>query len=86
MTIEDIDLAQLAATLRDRLPVGEPKGYLRGRSVLRDLVEANLGCSELEAEELVDTLEGRGYLQYLGDQRERSQAYATWAINPGAES
>jgi hypothetical protein len=85
MDIDDIDLAELAADLRDRVPPGEPKGYLRGKATMRDMVRYHLNCSELEAEELVDTLELRGYLQFHGDPAERAQANATWDINPGAE-
>ena len=85
MEIEDVDLAQLAAELRQRSPPGEPKGYLRGKATMRDLVVSILGCSQLEAEDLVETLELRGYLRFEGNPAERSQAFAQWAIDPGAE-
>ena len=85
MQIEDVDLAQLALELREKAPPGEPKGYLRGKSTLRDLVVSLLGCSELEAEDLVETLESRGYLRFEGNPAERSQAFSQWAIDPSAE-
>ncbi len=85
MDIEDVDLRALAVRLSGLLPVGQPVGYLRGKSTLRDLVEEQIGCSALEAEELVDTLESRGYLRFEGNPAERSQAYSHWLIDPGAE-
>ena len=86
MDIDAIDLSQLTAALRERTPPGEPIGYLRGKSTMRDIVREYLGCSELEAEEIIDTLEARGYLQFHGDPHERAQAFATWDINPAAEA
>ncbi len=83
--IDDVDLAELANALREKAPPGEPKGYLRGKATLRDLVVSILGCSELEAEDLVETLELRGYLRFEGNPAERSQAYSQWAIDPAAE-
>lgn len=85
MTLDDVDLRQLAARLCERTPPGQPVGYLRGKAALRDLVEEQVGCSALEAEELVDTLESRGYLRFEGNPAERSQAYSHWFIDPSAE-
>ncbi len=85
MDLEAIDLRALAASLRERAPSGEPRGYLRGKTALRDWVESLLGCSELEAEELIDTLESRRYLVYSADPAQRSQAFAQWVIDPAAE-
>lgn len=85
MNLDDLDLAELAQALRHRAPPGEPKGYLRGKAALRDLVRAIVGCSELEAEDLVETMESRGYLRFEGNPAERSHALAPWAIDPAAE-
>ncbi len=86
MSIEDLDLTDVAERLRQHIPPTEPPvGYLRGRSYFRDVITHALGCSELEAEDLVETLESRGYLRFEGNPAERSQAYAQWAIDPGAE-
>jgi hypothetical protein len=50
---------------------------------MRDVLVQDHRFSELEAEELVDTMEMRGYLHYLGDPRERSHASDTpWEIEP----
>ncbi len=81
MRIEDFDLADLAERIKRHIPPTEPPvGYLRGRSYFRDVLVQELGISELEAEELVDTLEMNGYLKFAGDPSERSQAESRWEI------
>lgn len=84
MISDDLDLRQLTAELKDALGPGEPVGYLRGKSMMRDMLVRMKGFSELEAEELVDTLELRGFLRFLGDPSERSVADAHWEITPHA--
>src|SRR3954471_21012328 len=78
MISDDLDLRQLTADLKAALGHGEPVGYLRGKSLMRDWLVEKKGFSELEAEELVDTLELRGFLRFLGDPAERSVADAPW--------
>jgi competence protein ComEC len=81
--IEDVDLMEVAERLRRHIPEGEPPvGYLRGRSYFRDVLVHELGCSELEAETLVDTLEMNGYLKFAGDPSVRSRAESRWDIDP----
>jgi len=84
MISEDLDLRQLTADLKSALGPGEPVGYLRGKSMMRDMLVHMKGFSELEAEELIDTLELRGFLRFLGDPSERSVADALWEITPHA--
>ncbi|MHB8417866.1 MAG: hypothetical protein ACYDCL_07310 [Myxococcales bacterium] len=79
----DIDLRELAQRLRERTPAGSPVGYLRGKAYFRDLAVSLLGCSELQAEELIDTLELRGYLRFQGNPEARSQATVSWRIVAG---
>jgi competence protein ComEC len=81
--IEDLDLLEIAERLKRHVPEGEPPvGYLRGRSYFRDVLVAELGCSQLEAESLVDTLEMNGYLKFEGDPSVRSRAESRWDIDP----
>lgn len=80
MISEDLDLAQLTQELKHELGPGEPVGYLRGKSLMRDILVARKGFSDLEAEELIDTLELRGYLRFLGDPTERSVADSHWSF------
>ncbi|BDG08086.1 hypothetical protein [Anaeromyxobacter paludicola] len=83
MDIDDIDLAELAASIQRHIPPNEPPvGYLRGRSYFRDVISHELRCSEMEAEQLVDTLEANGYLRFLGDPSMRSEAESRWSILP----
>jgi hypothetical protein len=84
MISEDTDLRQLTADLKHMLPPGEPVGYLRGKAFMRDLLVTTKGFSQLEAEELIDTLELNGFLRFLGDPTERSIADAHWEISPHA--
>lgn len=58
---ENIDLAEITAKLLNksgRVFVG----VVMGRTAIRDEVAAMLNCSLLEAEQLVDTLIGRGFI------------------------
>jgi hypothetical protein len=83
MDIDEVDLDELAGLIRQRIPPGEPPvGYLRGRSYFRDLIVHELHCSEMEAENLVDTLEMNGYLHFDGDPAERSVADSRWEVLP----
>jgi hypothetical protein len=82
MIPDDLDLQQLTAELKSALAPGEPVGYLRGKSLMRDMLVTMKRFSELEAEELIDTLELRGFLRFLGDPTERSIADSHWEISP----
>ncbi len=83
MDLSNVDLAEVAALIRRHIPPGEPPvGYLRGRSYFRDVLTHELGCSDLEAEDLVDTLEMNGFLHFQGDPAERSEAESRWTIDP----
>lgn len=81
MIPEEIDLQALVEELRTALP-GGPVGYLRGKALMRDALVARRNLSELEAEELIDTLEMNGYLHFLGDPSQRSVADAPWEVRP----
>ncbi len=80
MLPDDLDLQQLTQELRTRLKPGEPIGYLRGKSLMRDLIVHEFGFSELDAEALIDTLEARGFLHFLGDPADRSHAESHWDL------
>ncbi len=82
LDIDAIDLAELARMIRQHIPPGEPPvGYLRGRSYFRDVLVQALHCSDMEAEQLVDTLEMNGYLEFTGNPAERSVADSRWDIH-----
>jgi len=67
MVPEEIDLNELRRQLAARFADAPPAGYVCGKGELRAAVVDILRCSELEAEQLVDTLEGRGLIRYEGD-------------------
>ena len=68
MQIEEIDLAALAEKLDAALEGCPAEGFVRGRTVIRDWVVEHFNCSELAAEELVDTMIGRGFLRFSGNE------------------
>jgi hypothetical protein len=67
---EEIDLEELRRKLSARFGGAAPAGYVRGKGDLRAAVVALVGCSVVEAEQLVDTLEARGMIRYEGDRRD----------------
>jgi hypothetical protein len=83
MIPDDLDLQQVVGDLRASLGPGEPVGYLRGKSLMRDILVHRRSYSDLEAEELIDTLELRGFLRFLGDPTERSVADSHWEFHDG---
>lgn len=67
MRPEEIDLDELRQRLAEWFGAAPPGGYVEGKGALRAGVVAILDCSELEAEQLVDTLELRRLIRYQGD-------------------
>lgn len=64
LAVEDVDLEALAGALARRFGRHLHTSYLRGKTVMRDAVAEELGCSTYLAEELVETLELMGYLRF----------------------
>ena len=81
LRMESIDLAALAEELRRFFWTDPPDGYLRGKTAFREAIMQRLGCSAVEAEELVETLELQGFLRFSGDPNARSEADAPWQID-----
>lgn len=77
MDIEAIDLARVAAHLRRRSG-GFVSGFVVGRTVLRDSVAELLDCSQLEAENVVETMIGRGFI--IERRAELGGATTDWEI------
>jgi hypothetical protein len=61
---ELLDLLDLVARLKEREAGGldHLEGYLEGKTCLRDALISDLDCSELEAEQVVDTMVARGFV------------------------
>ena len=83
---EDIDLAQLAEDLERTFGNHPPTGYLPGRTAFRDALVAKLGCSQLEAELLVETMISGGFLRYMGTPTEKIDELEPWEIAPLPQS
>jgi hypothetical protein len=60
-----VDLQRLSDSLQQILnsPI-VPGGMLEGKTVLREVTMSLLNCSELEAENVVDTLVARGFVRF----------------------
>jgi hypothetical protein len=67
---EEIDLNELRRQLEERFGEAPPAGYVRGKTALRAALVQILQCSELESEQLIDTLEARCMIRYEGDKRD----------------
>ena len=78
---EQVDLAELAQNLKRRYGAATPQGYVLGQSMFRDAIAEQLGCSELDAENLVDTMIGLGYLQFKGSPSEAIDNLEPWTIS-----
>ncbi len=59
-------MANLAGKLKRCFSDAPPRGYVLGRSEIRDAVIGLLDCSQLQAEELVDTMINLGYVHFEG--------------------
>jgi len=79
---ETIDLADIAAELAAIFAGGPPLGYVPGRTVMRDAVVSKLDCSQLQAEEIVDTMIARGFLIYEGSATDAVDLVLPWRIIP----
>lgn len=78
--IESVDLAELATMLRRTFAGSPPAGYIRGRTDMRDAVAAHLGSSEATAENIVETMIGRGFLRFSGDPTSPGSETFLWEI------
>lgn len=81
----DVDLAVLTRRLRDRM-VPPPVEYVPGKTMIRNEVIDELGCSAEAAETLVDELEARGYIRFTGslDTLELEPHAWTFVLQPGS--
>ncbi len=52
--------------------------YRRGKTFFRDLLYEKMGCSLLEAEELVDALEKNGKIEFIASPRRKR--FGIWEI------
>lgn len=72
------DLNQLAQQLEKAFAAQPPVGAVVGRTRIRDAVALKRGCSQMEAEELVDTMVEQNLLMFEGEEGEPG----VWHIRP----
>lgn len=77
--ISDVDLRALARTLGAVVHPAHRVGRVVGKTALRDAAAAHLGCSLLEAEQLVDTLIANGLLRLVRE-GEAPDAREVWTV------
>jgi len=83
--VDEIDLNEVSERLHSLFEHRPPSGYLRGKTSMRNALEQSFECSELEAEEMVDTLESRGFIRFDGDPTKQSDLDNEWTIETGRE-
>jgi hypothetical protein len=72
---EDVDLAKMVTVLQQHCGPSV-SGPVVGRTLLRDELVRQLGCSQLQGEFVVDTMIGRGFLV----RRERPGHPDEWVV------
>lgn len=74
---ESIDLGEVARALAATLASVPLEGPVVGRTRLRDAAAEQLGCSQLQAEQIVDTMIGRGFIRF-----DESASPGRWRVEP----
>ncbi|HMA94305.1 MAG TPA: hypothetical protein VKP30_16550 [Polyangiaceae bacterium] len=64
LDLDSIDLKAVSNRLAHEVSGSLMEGYLEGKTAFRDQLVVALECSELEAEQLVDTLIAQGFLYF----------------------
>ena len=86
MTFDDndasqlVDLRELALDIAPRFADEPPRGYVLGKTAIRDALMDRLLCSAVVAESLVDRMQARGFISYTGNPREAEDGDAPWTI------
>jgi hypothetical protein len=75
---ESVDLARVARALEATLGF-RPVGAIVGRTHLRDAVVREFACSQLEGEQIIDTMVARGFLR----QRQGPGGVIDWEMGDG---
>lgn len=80
-TTSPLDADELARWLEPRVASLRPRGYLAGKTALRNLLYDELGLSLLECEQAIDTLEARGMLTFTGTPQAAARPSAGWRVS-----
>ena len=78
-----VDLGSLTKELRTRMRTRAPVDYTRGKDRMQRAVQDVLGCTEIRAEHIVDSLVARGYAHFgRHPQFPRQRTQGRWELNP----
>jgi hypothetical protein len=75
-------LADLSTLIAPSLEGTPPLGYVRGKTLMRDVLVRVLDCSEVEAELLVDQLEARGLIRFDTPPAASTMTQGVWRVVP----
>ncbi len=78
------DLALLTRTLKQAVAGRALRGYVNGKTILRDALVRRYRVSVFRAEILVDQLRARGFLRYLGKPDAARPGRDLWILTPKA--
>lgn len=78
---DNIDLRHVTERLHGLFLHQPPLGYLDGKTAMRNALEEAFQLSELDAEELVDTLESRGFVKFEGNPAAIVEIDTPWVID-----
>jgi hypothetical protein len=81
-TPQPTDLSQICENLQRSFLSAQPRGYVNGKTAIRDTIMSQRACSAAAAERLVDRMEALGYLHYRGKRHRLDSGQHTWAIHP----
>ncbi len=73
-------LADLCVLIAPAFAGISPLGYVRGKTLMRQVLVRELDCSEAEAELLVDQLEARGFVRFDRPPASDTMTQGTWRI------
>lgn len=76
------DLAQVALRLQAYVGDTSLTGYVRGKTRIRNAVMHLFDVSALTAENLVEEMQGRGFIHYTGNPRMLDTGGDPWLIRP----
>ncbi len=75
------DYTRICSLLHSRFSHDPPRGYVVGKTRMRDLLVSELGVQVSQAERIIDRLEQRGALTYEGSSERVDSRRDTWRID-----
>ena len=78
---DPVELGTLTRRLRQRI-TAPLLDYVPGKTQIRDAIIAELSCSAVRAESLVERLEERGFIHFGGDSDRVEMTPGVWVLDP----